>query len=267
MNQLTIDELRKVQMDILNDVHAFCKTNGITYSLAGGSMLGAVRHKGYIPWDDDIDICMYRTDYDRFIQLFPDNYKGRLKLLSLERDPYWHQNYAKVYDDRTITSLDTRDVTPYGVDIDVVPLDEVPDDFDEWKKYMRGLKFRYFIRSNKARKLSSKRSALNNIGIFLLSILLFPFSRHQLMLWANRYVKKNNGKGYNSVFESGYGPGLKNPIPKSLINETVEWVFEDRKYMGFKDADQYLRLSFGNYMELPPVEQRTQHSEKAYWKE
>lgn len=266
MKQLSIDELRKVQMDILDDVQTFCRNHGITYSLAGGSMLGAVRHKGYIPWDDDIDICMYRDDYDRFIQLFPDNYNGRLQLLSLEKDANWHQNYAKVFDNRTITSLETRNVTPYGVDIDVVPLDDVPDNMEEWRRYMRGLKFRYFIRSNKARKISNKRTLINNIGIMLLSIILLPFTRHQLLLWANKYVKKNNGKGYNSVFESGYGPGLKSPIPKSLIKETIEWDFEDRKFMGFKDADKYLRLSFGNYMELPPIEQRTHHSEKAFWK-
>ena len=267
MKQLSIQEMREVQMGILDEVHSFCKQNGIKYSLADGTMLGAVRHKGYIPWDDDIDIYMYRTDYDRFESLFPSVYKEHYEMLSIHRDHNWHQNYTKVFDNRTVTGLNTRLVTPYGVNIDVFPLDDVPDDVNEWKTYIRGLKTRFFIRSNKARKISKERSFVNNLGIFFLSILLLPFSRHHLMVWTDRYVQKNNGKGYNHVFENGYGPGLKNPIPKYIIDDIVEWDFEDRKYCGFKNADEFLRLSYGDYMQLPPENQRKHHGEIAYWKD
>ena len=86
--ELTSVELRRIQLEILKVIDEFCGQNNIRYSLAYGSLLGAVRHGGYIPWDDDIDIFVPREDFDRMIQLFPENHKNHYKIASLGRDPY-----------------------------------------------------------------------------------------------------------------------------------------------------------------------------------
>jgi LPS biosynthesis protein len=88
-----IQELRSIQMGILNEVHRFCETQGITYFLSSGSLLGAVRHGGYIPWDDDIDIYMPRKDYERLLREFKDN--EQFKLLNPAKEPHYYYTFAK----------------------------------------------------------------------------------------------------------------------------------------------------------------------------
>ena len=100
--QITREELKHIQLDILQSVDAFCRANGIRYSLACGTMLGAIRHRGYIPWDDDIDIYLLREDYNRLMAEFPPVYDGRVQLVSLERNPGWDMSFAKAYDNRTL---------------------------------------------------------------------------------------------------------------------------------------------------------------------
>lgn len=266
MKRLTREELKQVQMGILDAVQDFCIKNNIVFSIGAGTMLGAVRHKGYIPWDDDIDIYMLREDYEKFERLFPSVYEGKYIMKSIYRDKNWHSNFAKIFDDRTITEQETRSLSSYGVDIDVFPIDSVPDDLEQWKKFINRLEFRYAICSNKARKVSHKRSLINNVGVVILSILLAPFSQSFLRKKLNKYIQRYNNKGFQNVYENSYGYMSKNPFPKSLFSEIIEWEFEDRKYLGFKNADLFLRLKFGNYMELPPEDKRVQHSEVAYWK-
>ena len=95
MQQINIDELKTIQLSILDYIHTFCMKNNIRYSLCGGTLIGAVRHKGYIPWDDDIDIIMPRPDYMKFIKLY-NNRKSVYKVNSLETDPCWYSAFAEV---------------------------------------------------------------------------------------------------------------------------------------------------------------------------
>ena len=95
MRQIGMDELKKIQLEILDAVSAFCTKHGITYWLDGGTLIGTVRHKGYIPWDDDIDLGMLRPDYDRFIKEF-NAHNSRYRLVCRENDPDFYQAFAKV---------------------------------------------------------------------------------------------------------------------------------------------------------------------------
>lgn len=267
MKQLSKEELRGIQMDIMDTIHDFCVSNNIKYSIEGGTLLGAVRHRGYIPWDDDIDIYMLREDYQKFEELFPQTYRDHYKLKSIYRDKNWHANFSKVYDTRTISFLESRSVSEYGVDIDVIPVDSVPDNRHKWLNFMKYINFILSIIANKSRKISRSRTFLTNIAIVFLSILLLPFSRHNLRMMLEKLIQRHNNKGYLSVYEVCYGLTLNNPFPRTLFDELILWDFEDRKYMGFKDADTYLKLSFGDYLTLPPEEKRVSHAEVAYWKE
>ena len=106
---IIMEELRAIQLDILDKIHAFCTERGIRYSLGGGTLLGAVRHKGYIPWDDDIDIMLPRPDYDRFLKEFEGKY-AELNLQYYGNDITCCIPFAKVYDNRTVRS---KTIYPY----------------------------------------------------------------------------------------------------------------------------------------------------------
>lgn len=265
MKKLTVSELRDVQMSIMDIVHNFCIEHGIKYSLSDGTLIGAVRHKGYIPWDDDIDIYMPRNDYERFEKLFPKLYKNRYVLSSMYRDIDWHSTFAKVWDNRTITKIESRKSKSYGVFIDIFPIDDVPDDVGNLRRYFKIMKIRNKILSNKFRVINKNRSFINNLSIVAVRLFTFWISSHKALKMMDSYAQKNNNKGYNSCYENSYGPCLKAPFPKVLFEKLKYYQFENRQYLAFDDADKYLTLSFGDYMKLPPVEDRVHHEEIAYW--
>ena len=150
--EVTLAELRKIQLAILDKVHEFCMERGLRYSLGGGTLLGAVRHKGYIPWDDDIDIMMPRPDYDRFLQEFDGAYP-HYGVLWYKNDENCLWPYAKVYDNRTVLE---EHFIKTGINIDVFPVDGLPDEskINGYLKQLNDLT----IRVRRSTKSSSKHS-------------------------------------------------------------------------------------------------------------
>ena len=267
MKKLTVTEIREVQMKIMDVIHEFCIENDIKYSLSDGTLIGAVRHKGYIPWDDDIDIYMLREDYERFEKLYPNVLKDNYVLSSMYRDDKWHLTFAKVWDNRTLTDISSKNTQSYGVFVDIFPIDDVPNNLCEWKKYMRSMKLRNKILTNRFRRLSKQRTFFNNIGIIAIKLFTFWMSSKKVLALMDSYAQKYNNKGYHYCYENSYGPCLKSPFPKDLFNKLSYYQFENRKYLAFEDANQYLTLSYGDYMKLPPEKDRVHHEEIAYWLE
>ena len=263
----SVDELKSIQLNILLKVHQFCVENNIKYSLADGTLLGAVRHKGYIPWDDDIDICMERKDYHRFINEFPDVFKNEIAVVSMERDTQWAFPFAKAYDVRTVLKEKATNNKPQiGVNIDIFPLDDVPngDAFEDYNK--RRKKMFLFFRT-KALKWREGRSLKNNLSMIAVKVLLSPFSHRKLSEFMDTYAQKNNGKSYSLLYECCLGMILKGPFPKEVFKETIDMPFEGHLLKVMSGYHVCLTCSYGNYMQLPPIEKRTSHHAfKAYWK-
>ena len=265
--EILLEELKVVQMDVLTAIDEFCAENNIRYSMACGTLLGAVRHKGYIPWDDDIDIYVPREDYKRLIELFPPCYKGRYKITSLERDPLWEKPYAKAYDDKTILfeKADVKEII--GVNIDIFPVDEVPDLQDEWFDYDKTRRKLVYSLVLRTVKLDKKRPFIKNVTILLYRLLSYFYPIRKQAYKLDAYAQKNNGNSFSRYFECCQGLIQKNPFPKNLFDKVLYIPFEDRKFMAFEDSDCYLRNGFGDYMKLPPKEkQLSHHAFKAYWK-
>ena len=266
-SEILLNEVKVIQMDVLQAIDEFCSKHDIKYSLACGSLLGAIRHKGYIPWDDDIDIYVPREDYKRLMAEFPEEYKGRYKIASLERDSHWERPYAKAYDNKTLLKENVLMGNDVGVNIDVYPVDEVPDSEAEWKKYNRKRRFLQLLFWMKYVPVSQGRTRTKRIIIFLFQKCTFFISKREWALQLDRLAQKNNGLGFHRYFECCQGLLQNKPFPKTLFEDLTSIPFEDRVFKSFSHFDIYLKNGYGDYMKLPSVEKRvSNHDFKAYWK-
>lgn len=271
MKQLSLKDIQKVSLEILKDVHDFCISNNINYSLAYGSMLGAVRHKGFIPWDDDIDIVMPRPDYERFKRLF----KSNNNILVTEEESYIA--FSRVCD----VNLTFASKSPWpwvlhqesrGVWIDIFPLDAIEDDKQTFSKRMTNLDllFKKQLRARNSRvHPSSDFGFIINVKQAIKNILYAGLDinkiNSEIKSEARRLEWDSCSKCSMIVCE---GNQDKEFFDKSLFQHTVLMPFENYEFCVATGWNEILRANYGDYMKLPPVEDRMQHSShtKFYWK-
>lgn len=271
MKKIEINELRLIQLEIMQYVHDFCKSNNIRYSMSGGTLLGAVRHRGYIPWDDDIDIMMPRPDYERFCKLFDDRTfqsDATYKVISSYNDSQFFQPFAKVVNTKTfMTETYDKPMRLLGVYIDVFPIDGLPNN-----EKQRELYWKFIAKQKNISTAVYEKNNKNEHGIkkVLRRILFLLFSFRKANFYANklhRYGMKNSFEGSKFIANSIFGYHKKETMPGSLFDGFVELDFENKKFMAVKDWKIYLTNLFGDYMKLPPVEQQiTKHNFVAWWK-
>ena len=267
MTKIDVNESKQIQINILSFVDSFCREKGIRYSLYGGTLIGAIRHKGFIPWDDDIDIIMPREDYRRLIKEFQDN-RDIYKLHSLENDSEYECPYAKIEDSRTVLKekSTTRNL---GIAIDVFPCDFVGNNKEDAIKFV---KRREIIRLLYLAKLvipSQRNNFYKRVLINILKIVLFGvnirFFAKLRSKWAQS-ISKGTKYSADVVLASNYG--IKEIIPTALFDSLIDVNFENKSFMAFEDYDVYLRSVFGDYMKLPPEDKRVSpHTiNTMYWK-
>lgn len=265
MKEIPIDELRKLQMQILDYVDAFCRENGIKYTISGGTLLGAVRHGGYIPWDDDMDIQMLRDEYVKFTKIWNEcKDEHPFELISIESGNSIGYVFGKIHNPQTITYV--RGLERTGVFIDVFPVDIVVDenDFSKRRKRIKALK----RKENASFVLSYRRtSRVGLLQVFKCWLLTLGRPRTFFSARINSIAAEKNLSGGQFVFEMVAGIKCKRPMPISVFEEYSYISFENKKYMAVKDVDSYLTATFGDYMTLPPIEKRVrEHSFTAYWR-
>lgn len=267
MIKIEIEELKRIQLEILIQVRDFCDKNKLMYFLAYGTLLGAVRHKGYIPWDDDIDIMMPRKDYEIFINSFNGNVSN-MKVAAPELDKNYYAPYANVFDLRTSLNepyLHHR-INNMGVKIDLFPIDSVPDDHEKYLKLCKRTKLLNSLRGIKVSRLSYY-SGITKIKLVIMklacSLIPFHYIHNLIMLNGQAY----NQKETNFVDITVFMTIINRRFPKDVINNFTEVEFEGLKFKAPKDYDKCLKSLFGDYMKLPPVEKRIAlHNFTASWK-
>ena len=252
-----IQELRQIQMGILDDVHNYCEKHGLRYFLSSGTLIGAVRHQGYIPWDDDIDIYMPRQDYEQFLTSFSDT-KGVYRVINPQVEPHYYYTFAKVVDLRT--KMVEKETKGYeiGVYMEIFPVDYVTDDVQERERIFKQKKLLYKIRRCKISKSNPLHSRLA-YWVYR----CWPMTVKQIeRKIRNLIVLTEPTHTVCNMTEAG--PSIKGCFPAEDIATSVDIEFEGRMYktmVGYKD---YLERTYGDYMTLPPVKQRVTHEFEAY---
>lgn len=263
----TAEEIREIQLDLLLSFDDFCNRNNIHYSLAYGTLLGAIRHKGYIPWDDDIDLCMLREEYEKLEEALPEELNSMYSFCTLRRNKKWSRPYGKFYNTKTVEIEKSKDNIGIGVGIDVFPIDDVPDNQKKFESFRKKRLFLIQARTIKNLVVSKERSFIKNAYIIICRLLLILFSNRFLAKCIDKYARANNNKGYKSVFRSCDTIVGKKSFSKSLFDEYVNVEFENNTFKAMYGYDLYLKACYGDYMKLPPVEQQiSHHSFMAFWK-
>ena len=261
---LTPEELRKVQLlelKVLKEIKRVCTKHDIKYFLTGGTLIGAVRHKGFIPWDDDIDIAMMRPDYDRFIEIAPKELRPEFSLLAIQHDPKIGTFFSKVVLNGTTyrNIQQPADAKKFGFLVDVLPYDNIYDNKLLAKLYFCWLNFCVVLYSMK----NGYHNGTTKFKRFIAEAMKICFFwvpkgwlRNNIINYPYRLNrKKTNTRAYLS---GRYG------IPREmrsayLFGEYTELPFEDDSFMVLKEYHAFLTELFGDYMKLPPVEQRVTH--------
>ncbi len=262
MKEISIEESKQIQLRILQSIDSFCRKNGIHYSLAGGTMIGAVRHKGFIPWDDDIDLMMLRKDYEVFLSTYSDNY---YKLLSSRGSKDWPFMYSSVSDPNTVLFYGDRKNDDRGIWVSIFPVDNV--DENKIPGMMRRLKFyENYVYRLKSSYWTSNTNLVYNIvkSLGRLSLKPFPFS-----YWIKRLDALSMSTARTGLLGSPSVWAFDKVFYYSerLFDGFVDLEFEKMQCLAISGYDEYLRSEFGDYMVLPPEEQRIpKHGYKAYWK-
>lgn len=262
---LSNEEIKKVGLGILSDVADFCEKNGIEYCLVCGTALGAVRHNGFIPWDDDIDIGMPREDYERFLESYrSENYR----LCDTRFDRKYPYAFAKVCDNQTVLLENIADPCDMGVYIDVFPIDGLPEDEALRRQHIKRIDWDMRLIAWKRISWDKKVGAVHKIIQVLAKSILYVIPMRVLVRKLDNDVKrypyaKSRYVGH-MVTKAIWGSDVK---PREMFENPVAHVFEDREFRVPGQVNAYLRQEYGDYMQLPPEDKRVaKHDFIAYYK-
>jgi len=264
MREISVDETKLIMVRILESIDKCCRENNIKYSLCWGTMIGAVRHHGFIPWDDDIDIMMPREDYNRFLKVYNDSRYG---VYSPRNNKNCVQIITKIYDKRTSVYFHNHPKSIFGIWISIFPYDNVPDEnLNKWKLKRTFWMSLYHFKT--ARFLTTD-SFLMRTTKALTKAIVFPFSSFWLYEKLEKCLTEFNDIQTKRVcIWTGVGRTKTTFIifNKEWFDECMDIDFENQKTRIIKGYDQFLRFRYGDYMKFPPEQERIpKHNFKAYY--
>lgn len=271
MEEISLDNVKKIEVDILKYIDEVCKKNNIEYFLYGGSLIGSVRHEGFIPWDDDIDIALLRNDYDKLVEVLKNEKNKKFLFMDNSTNENYYYPFAKVIDARTyMKENNMQEIPNYGIYVDILVIDKITSNrfkqkriFNKRKKFQR-LSIYYAMEKIEEKNLIKK-------------IIKYYYKYKAKIIGIDRVIKnyndfahKQNRKNENSknCVCNWTSYTFKYEIQKkSNFEEFIDGKFEDLNIRIPKDYDSILTTIYGNYMELPPIEKRIpRHDSIRKWK-
>lgn len=248
--ELTIEEKHDIILDIMIDVDKFCRENNIPYTISAGTLLGAVRHGGFIPWDDDADLFMLREDFDRFVKIYKSP-KYHLLYNTRTKDEFLATGFAKISDPDTYVE-NKKTSTKYGVFVDIFPLDSVPVEPKQQHDFMHSV-----MSAHNRLYHRQQKDFVSFIKAY----------RHSLDYWFNKCsALVHSGKYDDSplVAQMIGTDNYRTVLEKERFNSLVDIEFEGHKFLGFSDPHSYLVMLYGEDYMTPKV---WNHNEHTYRKE
>ena len=272
MKELNVEEMKKIELSILSEIDDICKKQNINYSIAYGTLLGAIRHGGFIPWDDDIDIIMPRKDYENFVKYCMENTTPFMLLCNRTNEKYSYL-FAKACDRTTKILEDVSNPynIEYGICVDIFPVDGLGNTKEEaMKNFQKSSFYRELIVAANWKKFF--RSKGRKWYIEPIRFAFFVLSRFVNANKLSCAVEKRISKiDFESVSFSASICGAyrkREIINTEIYSQFTDIAFENLNVCGLKLYDEYLSEIYGDYMKLPPEEKRvTHHMFKVYAKE
>lgn len=270
MNSVSQIELKAVCFDVLRHFAEFCKNNNLQYCLCGGTLLGCIRHQGFIPWDDDIDVAMPREDYDRLIEIYRDS--DEYKLVCHEKNQGYYYPFAKIYDTKTLIIEEHFECeVEMGIYIDIFPLDGDGDIYESSLKHLllcQNIQHklnhafcRHFFRSDKHPIIELMRY-IRYLGIRMIGREYFY---EKLVKMTRRYGFNESKYVAINVWESC---GENELLEREWFDEYMLGNFEGEEFFIPKEFDKVLSRNYGDYMTPPPKEKQISHHDmQVYWRD
>ena len=261
-----IREIQQMELGIMEYIHETCQKIGVKYFLAYGSLIGAVRHKGFIPWDDDMDICMLREDYEKLQDYLIANPDERYEVMSYKNNLNYVYPFMKVQDNHTyLLEEDVRIDSNMGIYVDIFPVDGYENDAN-FKNNMTKLIKKRQLSCYTFKGITNTKSVLNSL-IRYISVIIFYFTNtNKYVAQIEELAKSRKVSDYEEVDYLIYKDMNKPVWRREWLEQVTTGTFEGKEFMIPKNYHEILTSDYGDYMQLPPVELRFSHHDFQLWK-
>lgn len=260
------DLLHQVDLDIAKAVVSLCDRHGLTYFMLGGTMLGAIRHKGFIPWDDDIDFGMPRDDYERFLEIAPKELPEHLKVVNYRNDPNFMYYITRVQDiDTKVVEKRIQDDTKYThASIDIFPIDGTPNNALLRKIYFfRVLYHRALMALCYKDSIDTERKRSRKERLLIWVMMRIPTEKfttaYKQKCKIDKLLRKQDVKKSKYIGNIMGAYRTREIVPAAYYGKGAYYPFEDTQFRGLEQYDAYLTDTYGDYMQLPPEGSRKTH--------